>query len=95
MVEAVLEALTGEAGGMVAIFIAAAAGYTIVVKHILPYQQRTIEGILVSHAKDREAFVKAISKIDGRMDVLERDVGTIKRQVGSMKSDLKKKKPNA
>ena len=92
MIEIVLEALTGQAGGITAITLAAFAGYRVVVKHILPQHRFIVESIVESHSKDRAAFIAAIDKIDGRMDILERDVGTIKREVGSIKSNLKKAK---
>ena len=92
--ELLLEGITGQGGAIVVCVIVMYGCYKVVVSHILPAHERTIEkltadcrdrtgAMLASHEADRKAFHKAFEKVDRRLIVIEEVVEDVKSKIGA------------
>ena len=88
----IVEGITGQGGAIVVCVIVMYGCYKIMVDHILPAHERTIDKIstgceertramLASHEEDRKVFNNAFEKVDRRLIVIEQDVADVKSKM--------------
>lgn len=90
--EQIIEGITGQGGAIIVCMVVMIGCYKIMVDHILPAHERTIDKIssgcenrtremLASHEADRATFHKAFEQVDRRLVTIEKVVDDIKDQL--------------
>ncbi len=88
----IIDGITGQGGAIVVCVVVMFGCYKIMVDHILPAHERTIDKIsngcedrtkamLASHEEDRKVFNKAFENVDRRLIVIEEVVADVKSRM--------------
>jgi hypothetical protein len=88
----IIDGITGQGGAIVVCVVVMFGCYKIMVDHILPAHERTIDKIssgcedrtkamLASHEEDRKVFNKAFENVDRRLIVIEEVVADVKSKM--------------
>ena len=80
-VELVMTAVSGPASGVAVALICLGGFGWVLVKHILPAQEKALDKVLADSAADRKLFERSITTVTRRLDRIEDDLTTIKGKI--------------